>query len=104
MNTFIKDVKEGKYADNGWPKTTYGVSKVGLSMYTRILARDNKTKGVLINCCCPGWVRTDMAGPKATKSPEEGAETPVYLCFIADDGKGGPTGKFYIDKQIKDWM
>ena len=22
--------------------------------------------------CDPGWVRTDMAGPKATKSPEEG--------------------------------
>ena len=22
--------------------------------------------------CDPGWVRTDMAGPKAAKSPDEG--------------------------------
>ena len=26
----------------------------------------------VIRQCDPGWVRTDMAGPKATKSPKEG--------------------------------
>lgn len=29
--------------------------------------------------CCPGWCRTDMAGDKAPKSKEEGADTPLYL-------------------------
>uniref|UniRef100_A0AAY5EVT3 Carbonyl reductase 1 n=1 Tax=Electrophorus electricus TaxID=8005 RepID=A0AAY5EVT3_ELEEL len=29
----------------------------------------------------------DMAGPNATKSPEEGAETPVYLALLPDRAK-----------------
>ena len=27
--------------------------------------------------CCPGWVRTDMAGPKAPKTIDEGK--PFYI-------------------------
>jgi hypothetical protein len=28
---------------------------------------------------CPGWIHTDMAGPKAPGTIQEGAETPMYL-------------------------
>ena len=27
--------------------------------------------------CCPGWVRTDMAGPRATKTPDEGMKMKI---------------------------
>ena len=46
----------------------------------------------------PGWVRTDMAGPKATKSlVDEGAETPVYLALLPV-GASEPHGQMVSDK------
>ena len=55
-----------------------------------------------MNACCPGWVRTDMAGPKAPKSPEEGAVTPVFLALLPA-GATDPHGKFVSDKEVQPW-
>ncbi|GAB5576279.1 carbonyl reductase [NADPH] 1-like [Prionailurus iriomotensis] len=83
MNKFVEDTKNGVHRKEGWPDTAYGVTKIGVTVLSRIHARklSEQRRGdkILLNACCPGWVRTDMAGPRATKSPEEGAETPVYL-------------------------
>uniref|UniRef100_A0A4W4E2D3 Carbonyl reductase 1 n=1 Tax=Electrophorus electricus TaxID=8005 RepID=A0A4W4E2D3_ELEEL len=59
------------------------VSAIGVTVLNETKAGD----GILLNACCPGWVRMDMAGPNATKSPEEGAETPVYLALLPDRAK-----------------
>ena len=55
---------------------------------------------VLVNCCCPGWVRTDMAGPNAALSPDEGAETPVHLALLPP---GSPNGEFWKNKAVVQW-
>ena len=55
---------------------------------------------VLINCCCPGWVRTDMAGPNAALSPDEGAVTPVHLALLPP---GSPNGEFWKNKAVVQW-
>ena len=39
----------------------YAVSKAGLSMLVRTIARDFAADGVRANVVCPGWVRTEMA-------------------------------------------
>lgn len=96
MEQFITDVKNGDYKSKGWPKTGYGMSKAGETIMTRIHARDNKDKDIVINCCCPGWVRTDMAGSAAPLSPDEGAETPVKLALLPQS-KQAPTGEFWRD-------
>lgn len=57
---------------------------------------------ILLNACCPGWVRTDMAGDKAPKSPDEGAITPVYLALLPP-GATEPHGKFVSDKEVQAW-
>lgn len=57
---------------------------------------------ILLNACCPGWVRTDLAGPRAPKSPEEGAVTPVYLALLPP-GTTEPHGKFVSDKKVQPW-
>lgn len=46
---------------------------------TRILARDNPD--LIINCCCPGWVNTDMGNMvgKAPKTP--GGCLPYCTCI-----------------------
>ncbi len=83
-----------------------GSPKLALTTLTRIMAR-NLTKErpgdeILCNACCPGWVRTDMAGPNATKSPDEGAVTPVYLALLPAGAKE-PHGQFVSEKKVQPW-
>ncbi|XP_074531533.1 carbonyl reductase [NADPH] 1 [Halichoeres trimaculatus] len=106
MQRFVDEAKKDQHKQGGWPDTAYGVSKVGLTTLSMILARrlskERPNDGILLNACCPGWVRTDMAGPKATKSPEEGAITPVYLALLPP-GATEPHGKFVSDKEVQTW-
>ncbi|GAB1300446.1 Carbonyl reductase [Apodemus speciosus] len=106
MNKFVEDAKKGVHAKEGWPNSAYGVTKIGVTVLSRIQARklneERRGDKILLNACCPGWVRTDMAGPKAPKSPEEGAETPVYLALLPPDAEG-PHGQFVQDKKVVRW-
>jgi NAD(P)-dependent dehydrogenase (short-subunit alcohol dehydrogenase family) len=78
----------------------YRVSKTALNAITRILAAELEGERIKVNAACPGWVRTDMGGPDAIRSVEEGADTPVWLALLPDDG---PTGGFFRDRQPILW-
>ncbi|KAJ8004179.1 hypothetical protein DPEC_G00156090 [Dallia pectoralis] len=69
-------------------------------IYARKLRQERPADRILLNACCPGWVRTDMAGPNATKSPDEGAITPVYLALLPA-GAEEPHGQFVSDKEVQ---
>jgi NAD(P)-dependent dehydrogenase (short-subunit alcohol dehydrogenase family) len=51
----------------------YGSSKAALNYLARSLAFDLKRYGIMVTAINPGWMRTDMGGPKAPLSPEESA-------------------------------
>jgi NAD(P)-dependent dehydrogenase (short-subunit alcohol dehydrogenase family) len=78
----------------------YSVSKTALNALTRILADALKADGVLVNSACPGWVKTDMGGPNAPGTVEQGADTPVWLATLPD---GGPTGGFFQRRKLLAW-
>jgi NAD(P)-dependent dehydrogenase (short-subunit alcohol dehydrogenase family) len=90
----------GALNDMGGGSPGYRVSKAGLNVLTRILASELRGTGILVNSVCPGWVRTDMGGSGATRSVEEGADTPVWAATLPDNG---PTGGFFRDRRPIPW-
>jgi NAD(P)-dependent dehydrogenase (short-subunit alcohol dehydrogenase family) len=78
----------------------YRMSKAALNTLTRMFATATEGSGILVNSLCPGWVRTDMGGPHASRGVEKGAETAVWLATLPDDG---PTGGFFRDKTAIAW-
>lgn len=79
----------------------YRVSKAAVNAYVRTLAADTGlgSKGVLVDAMCPGHCRTDMGGPNAPRSVEEGAYTVLWLATRAE----GPTGQLWEDRQPVPW-
>jgi NAD(P)-dependent dehydrogenase (short-subunit alcohol dehydrogenase family) len=90
----------GQLSDMQGGRAAYRVSKAGLNALTRVLAADERARGVLVNTMCPGWVRTDMGGSGAPRSVEQGADTAVWLATLPDDG---PTGGFFRDRRPIPW-
>ncbi len=100
---FVEDVAAGAHAARGWPSNAYRVSKVVMNALVRVLAREleGDPRRIVVNAACPGWVRTAMGGPSAPRSPEKGAETPLWLSLLPPSDRR--TGGFYRDKQAIDW-
>src|SRR6266404_8043295 len=89
----------GQLADgaDGWAPD-YCISKTALNGVTAQLAA--ALPKFAVNCVCPGWVRTDMGGPNATRSVGEGATGVVWL---AVDAPQNETGKFWRDRKVIPW-
>jgi len=86
----------GSLSEMGGGTPAYGVSKAALNVLTIKLSHELKGTGILVNSVCPGWVRTDMGGQAAPRSPEKGAETIVWLSLLPENG---PSGHFWRDKE-----
>jgi NAD(P)-dependent dehydrogenase (short-subunit alcohol dehydrogenase family) len=84
--------------DNAYP--AYAVSKTALNAITRILAAELRPNGVTVNAVCPGWVRTDMGGPDATRSPEDAVAGILPLLLDEDERR---TGQFLRDGKSIPW-
>ena len=102
MRDFASAVEQGREKDAGFPSAAYAVSKAGCIGGTKALARKEKDGGgqKLVNVCCPGYVNTDMTKGNGTKTPDEGAQTPVMLAI---QDIGGKTGEFWRDERVVEW-
>jgi NAD(P)-dependent dehydrogenase (short-subunit alcohol dehydrogenase family) len=68
----------GAFNEMGGDTPGYSLSKAALNALTIKLASDVKGKNILVNAVCPGWVRTNMGGITAPRSPKKGAETIIW--------------------------
>jgi NAD(P)-dependent dehydrogenase (short-subunit alcohol dehydrogenase family) len=77
----------------------YGASKAALNALT-VKVAEAARGDVKANTMCPGWVRTDMGGAGAPRSPEQAADTLVWLATLPPDG---PNGGFFRDRRPIPW-
>lgn len=78
----------------------YCISKTALNAVTVQLSEALKPRGIAVNAVCPGWVRTDLGGPEAPRSLQEGADSILWLVLRADPGL---TGGFWRDGERIPW-
>jgi NAD(P)-dependent dehydrogenase (short-subunit alcohol dehydrogenase family) len=90
----------GGIAEMGTGYFGYRASKAALNVLTRTLAAELKPRGIMVNSVCPGWVRTDMGGPSATRGVEDGASGIVWAATLPP---GGPSNGFFRDGQPIAW-
>ena len=83
----------------------YRISKAGVNALVRNLAHEtgHGSRGVLVDAICPNHTRTDMGGPDAPLSVEEGADTAIWLATRAFDPAVDKTGFLWEERQIIEW-
>jgi NAD(P)-dependent dehydrogenase (short-subunit alcohol dehydrogenase family) len=79
---------------------SYSLSKAMLNAGTRILAAELKNTNILVNAVCPGWIKTDLGGPNALRSVEEGAKGIIWAATLPKDGF---TGGLFYDGRLLNW-
>jgi NAD(P)-dependent dehydrogenase (short-subunit alcohol dehydrogenase family) len=84
----------------------YRVAKAGLNALTRNLAHELALgrRGVLVDATCPGHCRTDMGGPDAPRSIEQGVDTALWLARRdSTPSDPAPTGRLWEDRVEVPW-
>ena len=88
----------------------YRISKAGVNALVRNLAHETGmgARGLLVDAICPNHSRTDMGGPDAPRSAEEGAATAIWLATRPFSANGTSdqekvTGVLWEDQQVVPW-
>jgi 3-oxoacyl-[acyl-carrier protein] reductase len=88
----------------------YRISKAGVNALVRNLAHETGLgkRGFLVDAVCPGHSRTDMGGPDAPLSVEQGAATAIWLATRSFDPAGvtehmNATGLLWENMQVIAW-
>jgi len=83
----------------------YRISKAGVNALVRNLAHETNhgTRGLLVDAICPNHTRTDMGGPDAPLSVEEGADTAVWLATRDFNSAVDKTGFLWEERRIIEW-
>eukprot|EP00199_Chlamydomonas_sp_CCMP681_P002633 CAMPEP_0119105428 /NCGR_PEP_ID=MMETSP1180-20130426/3388_1 /TAXON_ID=3052 ORGANISM="Chlamydomonas cf sp, Strain CCMP681" /NCGR_SAMPLE_ID=MMETSP1180 /ASSEMBLY_ACC=CAM_ASM_000741 /LENGTH=318 /DNA_ID=CAMNT_0007090471 /DNA_START=34 /DNA_END=990 /DNA_ORIENTATION=+ len=84
----------------GWPRSMYGVSKLALTQYCRVLSVQQAQ--VKVHACCPGWCQTDMSSKSGPNTAEDGADTPAFLAL--QPAEETPTGLMWGERKPVDYV
>lgn len=103
MESFISSVADGTYAAKGWPRSMYGISKLGEIAYTYVLAKALLHDNIVVAAICPGYCATAMSSFKGHRTPAQGADTALFLALEGDLKPGDVTGGLWYDRHLIPW-
>lgn len=103
MNKFVNAAKNG--TNRSISTNVIGMSKVGVTAATKVQQRlfnkDSHRDDIIVNCCCPGLVSTNMSNYRGIPV-DEGAITPVYLSLLPEN-VNEPKGELWAEKERVEW-
>ena len=88
----------GRLYDMENDNPAYSTSKTAVNALTRQFADAGKDQ-ISVNCINPGWVKTDMGGQNAERTPDQGAAIVLKLATMENP----PTGQFLQDDGEIGW-
>lgn len=81
----------------GWP--AYRMSKAAMNAMTVWLSAELQGGNTKVNSLCPGWVRTELGGPNAHRTLEQGVQGILWIVNQEPDIHG----KFIRDQRLIDF-
>ncbi|MCE5300390.1 MAG: SDR family NAD(P)-dependent oxidoreductase [Spirochaetia bacterium] len=87
--------------DKCGPFPSYSIAKTAVNSLTKNLANELKDTNIMVFSVDPGWVKTDLGGPDAPTSIEQGIDTPVWLA--TEDAGKLQNGSFYKERKVIEW-
>lgn len=102
---FQEQLRKNNKEECQWDLNAYPNSKLIINFYSRLLSQEKRIKerNIQVYSVSPGWIRTDMGGPNATRSVEEGVVGIVYLVNLPHEIKEEFQGKFFYDSKVLDF-
>ena len=87
---------------DGWCINTYAVSKMIVNTYARVLSLRNEIESndISVYAAHPGWVKTDMTGPEAPLSVEQGVVNEVFLLELPEGINRYYQGKYFDNCKV----
>ena len=87
---------------DGWCINTYSVSKMIINTYARILSlrKEIDNNDISVYAAHPGWVKTDMTGPEAPLTIEEGVVNEIFLIELPDGINKNYQGKYFDNCKV----
>lgn len=83
------------------PFPAYSISKTAVNAITTKLSSELKESNVTVVSVDPGWVRTDLGGPEAELSIDEGIDTAIWLATAPANEI--ESGHFYKERKFLEW-
>jgi len=78
----------------------YCSSKSAVNAVTVQFANELRAKNIKVNAACPGYCATDLNGHSGPRSAAQGAQEPIRLATLPDDG---PTAGYFDDDGVVPW-
>jgi len=101
-NQFKISFKNKTTDKDGWCINSYSVSKMVVNTYARVLSLRNEIEknDISVYAAHPGWVKTDMTGPEAPLSVEEGVVNEIFLIELPDGINLNYQGKYFDNCKV----
>ena len=101
-NAFKTSFNNKTIDQDGWCINTYSVSKMVVNTYARVLSLRSEIENndISVYAAHPGWVKTDMGGPSAPLTIEQGTVNEIFLLELPDGINKNYQGKYFDNCRV----